>query len=388
MKPTPLLVMSDSPSQTTGLSRITKDIALIAAEQPEFRVATYGRGGLGSIQLPFHQYDFAEDRQWGESTIQDVWTDFSRYELGVLLTVWDPSRLGWLARPRMGGELGKWLRNRPFKLWGYIPVDSFGPHGRLTAYIKDTLQGFDRLLAYTLWGKQVLEDTLRHEVDWLPHGYNPQVFKPCGKAAGRQLLHLPDEVHLVGMVATNQARKDWGVAFQAIASLKERMPSLRFWVHTDVLERYWSLPALIADFGLENAITITLAGQINNQGLAHCYSACDVTMLPSGGEGFGYPIIESMACGVPCVHGKYAGGAELIPDQRCLVDPAGYRLDTMWNSIRPVWNPQGWADRLHQLLEEPLEASVCTSAVEHLQWSNLGPQWVKWLKAGLEGGQA
>lgn len=384
MKPIPLMLMSDSPSQTTGLSRITKDIALIAAEQPEFRVATYGRGGLGSIQLPFHQYDFAEDRQWGEQTIQDVWTDFSRHDPGVLLTIWDPSRLGWLARPRMSGALGDWLRNRPFQLWGYIPVDSFGPNGRLTAYIRDTLQGFDRLLAYTLWGKQVLEDTLGREVDWLPHGYNPQVFQPWGKSAGRQLLHLPEEVPLVGMVATNQARKDWGVAFQAMAALRQRIPNVRFWAHTDLLERYWSLPALMADFGLAGCTHVTLSGQMNNQGLAYCYSACDVTMLPSGGEGWGFPITESQACGVACVHGKYGGGVEQIPDKLCLVEPSGMRLETMWNSVRPVWNPAAWAERLHRLIEEPLDASVFTNAVTHLQWQNLAPQWRKWLKGGLK----
>jgi glycosyltransferase involved in cell wall biosynthesis len=380
------MLMSDSPSQMTGLARITKDIALIAAKQPEFRVASYGRGGLGSIQLPFHQYDFAEERQWGENTLRDVWTDFSRHEPGVLMTVWDPSRLGWLAQPRMGGEMEKWLRARPFKLWGYMPVDSFGPNGRLTGYVKDALQGFDRLLAYTLWGKQVLEDTLGQEVDWLPHGYNPQVFQPYPKAMGRQLLGLPEEVPLVGMVAANQARKDYGVAFQAFVELRRRVPNSHLWLHTDVLERHWSVPALISDFGLHQSVHVTRAGELNNTALAHCYSACDVTMLPSGGEGWGFPITESMACGVPCVHGNYGGGVEQIPDQVCLVDPVAMRLDTMWNSVRPVWNPIDWTDRLQRLLEEPLSSEVFTRAVEHLQWQNLGPSWAKWLKAGLEGG--
>lgn len=384
MKPVPLMLMSDSPSQTSGLARITKDIALIASEQPEFRVASYGRGGLGSIQLPFHQYDFAEERQWGEATLQEVWADFSRSEPGVLLTVWDPSRLGWLARPRMGGELQRWLERRPFKLWGYIPVDSFGPHGRLTGYVRDTLQGFDRLLAYTLWGKQVLEDTLGREVEWLPHGYNPQVFKPHGKGPGRELLRLPHEVPLVGCVMANQARKDWAVAFQAVAALRERLPNVKFWAHTDVLVRYWSLPALINDFGLADCVQVTLAGQLSNNGLAYCYSACDVTMLPSGGEGWGFPITESHACGVPCVHGRYGGGVEQIPDKLCLVEPSAMRMETMWNSVRPVWNPADWAERLYRLIEEPLEQSVFTSACTHLQWGNLAPQWSKWLKAGLQ----
>jgi glycosyltransferase involved in cell wall biosynthesis len=338
---------------------------------------------LGSIQLPFHQYDFAETAQWGEASLREVWEDFSRFEPGVLLTVWDPSRLGWLSRPRMGGEFGRWLRERPFKLWGYIPVDSYGPNGRLTTFVRDTLQGYDRLLAYTLWGKQVLEDTLGCEVEWMPHGFNPQVFKPQPKALGRQLLHLPEQVPLVGMVAANQARKDWGLAFQAIAALRQRVPDVRFWAHTDTLERYWSLPALITDFGLGEVVAVTLAGQLNNQGLAACYSACDVTMLPSGGEGWGFPITEAQACGVACLHGKYGGGVEQVADPKCLIEPSGFRLDTMWNSVRPVWNPSEWASRLAELIEEPLPAETMTASVAHLAWSALAPQWSRWLKEGL-----
>jgi glycosyltransferase involved in cell wall biosynthesis len=36
------------------------------------------------------------------------------------------------------------------------------------------------------------------------------------------------------------------------------------------------------------------------------YNLCDVTVLPSTGEGFGLPIIESLAAGVPVVATDYS----------------------------------------------------------------------------------
>ena len=41
--------------------------------------------------------------------------------------------------------------------------------------------------------------------------------------------------------------------------------------------------------------------------MARMYSACNVTLGIGNGEGYGYPIFESLACGVPCIHGTYSG---------------------------------------------------------------------------------
>lgn len=392
MKQVPILFLSDSPELPTGLARITKDLAVLTSELPEFRVGVLGRGGHGSSKLPFAQYNFPETAQWGEHHIESAWDDFAGKELGIVFTIWDASRLGWFAQPRMEGQLGKFLRSKRFVKWGYFPVDSYGIGGKLTGRMKDTLQGYDRHLAYTMFGKQILESTLSDagnvvELDWIPHGYNNNVFVPRDRVAARMSMGIDNSTELVGCVMTNQARKDWATAFGAMAYLKNKRPGIRMWAHVDVVERYWNLYALIEDFGLRDTVHLTFSGEYSSEQLSYMYSACNVTMLPSLGEGMGYPLIESMACGVPVVHGNYGGGVEIIPETSWLVERAAERLDGMWNCVRPVWNPIAWATVIGNVLDAAKDGQLqetCTRAVEHLQWGKLWPSaWKKWLLAGI-----
>jgi len=87
MKPIPLLFLSDSPHLTSGLARITKDLATIASRLPEFRVGCLGRGGYGTSQLPFMQYNFPDQDGWGQDHLDLVWRDFAGGEPGILFMV-------------------------------------------------------------------------------------------------------------------------------------------------------------------------------------------------------------------------------------------------------------------------------------------------------------
>jgi glycosyltransferase involved in cell wall biosynthesis len=393
MRPVPILFVSDNPTLPSGLSRITKDLAIHVSSLPQFRVGVFGRGGMSSIQLPFAQYPFPDFFQWGEEQIQGVWQDFSRGEPGIIMTIWDPSRLGWFARPRMGGELQKFLLSSKISKWGYFPVDSYGVGGKLTGQMGDTLLGYNRVLAYTLFGKQVLEETMNtQDLPWIPHGYNAAVFAPRGRVAGRTMLGVGIDDRVVGCVMTNQPRKDWGIAFGAAAYMcgiaQNQAKDIKFWFHTDSVDLNWDFRALINDFGLNGKIILTMTGDYNSEQLSYLYSACDVTMLPSLGEGFGYPIIESMACGVPVAHGNYGGGAELVraAEPEWLVQPKMERLESRWNNVRPVFNPTDWGERLTWMMDDTEGGSakeMCLAAVDHLKWENLWPVWKKWFLEGI-----
>jgi glycosyltransferase involved in cell wall biosynthesis len=311
--------------------------------------------------------------------------DFAGKDQGVIMTIWDLSRLDWFARPKMGGPLNDFLMSGRFKKWAYIPIDHQGISGEVTGMCRDTLLGFDRILAYTLFGKKVLEQTLQREVDWIPHGINGSVFRPRDRQAGRLALGVKEDEELIGCVMTNQARKDWGTAFATAARLAR--PGRKFWFHTDALVRHWNLMALANDFGLEPHVIIT-TNTFTSEELSYLYSACNITYLPSLGEGFGYPLVESLGCGIPVIHGNYAGGAELIPEREWLVEPVTYRLDTQWNCMRPVWDVGTWKDKVEWALNQHGDGTyqdICTTAVRHLDWKRLWPScWKKWFEEGIE----
>src|SRR6185295_13845386 len=99
MTPIPILFLGDSPHLSTGLARIGRDLSCCLTKLPQFRVGYLGRGGHGSSQLPYAQYNFPEAAQWGEHHIEQVWRDFAGDSKGVIFTIWDPSRLHWFANP-------------------------------------------------------------------------------------------------------------------------------------------------------------------------------------------------------------------------------------------------------------------------------------------------
>lgn len=189
----------------------------------------------------------------------------------------------------------------------------------------------------------------------------------------------------IGVVMTNQNRKDWGVTAAICAGLTERLKGkVKFWLHIDVLERAWNVQALIADFELGEYVEITQPS-VDDKWLAEQYRKCDLTILPSS-EGFGFPAFESFACGVPCLHGDYAGGASLMRAfglQDYLIAPREWRLDGQHNCVRPVFSPNAWVERIMQVLKQPPDAQWLSSRVEHLSYLKLGYTWRRWFKDGI-----
>ena len=345
---------------------------------PEYRVASFGKGGNGSRTIPFPEYHMSPgpSTYWGERDIEKVWTDFSGGEYGAIFTIWDASRMLWFARPEYAGDdsLRGFLSAHHFERWGYFPVDSTGPQDRLTTMSREVLLGYDRVLAYTRWGRDLIERTMgsARGLDWAPHGIDFNTFQPRDNKKARAFLspmcHEGDFV--VGIVATNQARKDWGLALTVCAMLRQKVKRLRIWIHTDLQERHWSIPALLNDYGLSDIVI--QKGPMSDELMSYAYSACDVTLAPGLGEGFGYPIAESLACGTPVIHGNYGGGKEITPEE-LRVDPVAYRLDTLHNCLRPVFRPEDWlmAVEVSMGVGQPEQYRAL---IEHLDWTKLWPR--------------
>lgn len=394
---TPLLLIGDAPSAQTGLGRILRDIAvrLHAHMSDTYEIATLGYGGFGSKDLPFMQYHIESMQDWFIPSLPEIWHDFAGDRKGIVFTIWDASRLLWFARPDNAQwcpepKMRAWLQSPPFKRWGYFPIDATGPNNRLSVMLRECLLGYDRILAYSSWAENIIRNTITPDVasktglTAIPHGIDTAVFKP--QRVSRDLFHeelgfngpeIYPEEKIIGIVATNQARKDYGLAIQAVAELAKDTP-LRLYIQTDILERYWSIPALLMDYGLIPQ-TIVNSNPISDAMMARIYSLCDLTLGIGAGEGFGYPIFESLACGTPVLTGNYGGHAEWMKNghTHSLVNPHAYRMEGLYNCDRPVYEPKTWSYYMSKMIRGVKTGKSLLPT--ELDWNNLWPtMWQKW----------
>ncbi|HEY9016544.1 MAG TPA: glycosyltransferase, partial [Gemmatimonadales bacterium] len=374
---TPILLVGDNPNLHTGLARILRDISMVLVSMPEYRVGSFGRGGLASRRLPYPQFVFQPtwDDQWGASLIEQAWRDFSGGEPGIVFEIQDASRFDWLAHPRPGTGAPN-LRTLGARIHAYVPVDAVGPDGRLSGIQADAVRSCEAVVAYTRFGQRVLQDTIGHPVKWMPHGIS-DVWQPKDRKAARLGFGFRPSDIVIGCVSTNQPRKQWDVVAQCLAALYDRNRNARGWWHVDTLVRAhaWDIRALLADFGISEIVRVTETGTVTDEELAYGYSACDVTILPSN-EGFGYSLVESMACGVPAIHSTYGGGAELVPEQ-WRVAPKGWRYTGLYNSMVPVFDAGDFVLAVERLLDDRPAVEYCMEQVAHLRWSKLAVQWKK-----------
>lgn len=386
----PLLFLSDGVDHQTGLARITRDLCTVSSSLPEFRVGSLGRGAGGSAKLPWAQYSYPALDQWGENHIQRCWQDFSNNQRGQIMTVWDASRLLWFGQPQgLPPQMAEFLGpERTFKKWGYFMVDATGPDGEtLPAESVATMQGYDRVLIASEWGRNVARRS-GIDCDWLPHGIDGKKFRVFSleeRKSHRESMGVEDCI-VLGCVMANQARKDFPMAFAAAKAMRqEHGLKFRFWLHTDTEIHYWSVWALAVDYGIADCLRVTISG--TDSMMAAFYNCCDCTMLPSGGEGFGYPVAESLFCGVPCATGDYAAAAELVPEE-LRVPVAMYRVNTLHNVRWAVHAERYWIDTVGAAIEKAqIEGdewrAELAARVAHLNWPQLKVQWQKWLAGGL-----
>jgi glycosyltransferase involved in cell wall biosynthesis len=77
--------------------------------------------------------------------------------------------------------------------------------------------------------------------------------------------------------------------------------------------------ARIRELHLEN--DVVLPGYIRAEDVPTLYSAADIFVYPSLYEGFGLPVLEAMACGVPVITSRGSSLEEVAGDAAVLVDP-------------------------------------------------------------------
>ena len=389
----PCLVLSDHPNSPTGLGRIHREIVQRGVEHlsDTFKFGSYGLGGIMSTKLPWPQFQINSLSNWAPPDLPKIWEDFSEGQKGIVFTIWNPSSLQWLVEPEKyapAGTLRDFLKTKPFEVWSYFPVDAEGPNGLLPKEVADVIAAVDRPLMYTQWASDMTERTIGKAVPHLPHGTDTHIFYPRDRAESREnflstvtgsgrVIPMRDDVCLLGIVATNSQRKNWALGFKVCQELLKRGINVGLWAHTNALKRTWDIGAMIEMYGLKDRVIPTIT-DLSDESLAVAHSALDCVLGIGDGEGWGLVHTSSMACGVPVIHGNYAGGAEYLPDAY-KIDPVAFYEEGLYCNRRPVFETAEWADAVESVIGIP------ATLPKGLSWDECWPQWEKWFLEGVNG---
>jgi glycosyltransferase involved in cell wall biosynthesis len=73
-----------------------------------------------------------------------------------------------------------------------------------------------------------------------------------------------------------------------------------------------SLQRLLRELGVSAHAPITTSGARNAAGMVDLYNQCDALVLATRGEGWGFPVVEAMACALPVIATNYSAVAEVL----------------------------------------------------------------------------
>jgi hypothetical protein len=199
-------------------------------------------------------------------------------------------------------------------------------------------------IAMTKFGKtQLLKAGMPEAmVTYVPHAIDTKLFDDQGKAS-RAAMQVPEHAHLIGIFAANRGRlpvrKAFGPNLDALVQHLKKHEDAYAYLHTEPLGlsdgmnlvRYLQLlDAPMDRFRWPDALAFR--NGIPNEALPHLYSACDVVLATSMGEGFGVPTVEAQSCGTPVVISRFAGSEELAGHQSHLI--GGQRE---WDEFQGSW---------------------------------------------------
>jgi len=170
---------------------------------------------------------------------------------------------------------------------------------------------------------------------YVPHGIDLAAWTPGSQDDARELLGLPRGVFIAGIDAANIGpRKGWGEQLSAFAMFHAKHRDSLLLIHsTPEHPEGINLRDLVAHLELEDAVKFGSQANMTQLQMLNWYRSLSVLMQGSYGEGFGLPVIQALACGVPVIGTKCSAITEKIPAG------AGHLVagQRWWNPHHQAW---------------------------------------------------
>lgn len=226
-----------------------------------------------------------------------------------------------------------WARTATGMRWvPWFPIDMDPPPPSIVGKVAQSFQPI-------VYSRHARRECQRAGLDvrYVPHGIDLQAFRPMDRKAAREKLGWPDDRFVALMVAANKgtpSRKAFPEVLEAFAEFARRRGDAHLHLHTYAGPEMAGvdLRGLVEALALEKRVTFSdqyamLIG-LNDEYMRALYSAADVLLSPSLGEGFGIPILEAQACGCPVITGDWTSMSEITFKGLALPKANAHRIYT------------------------------------------------------------
>lgn len=193
----------------------------------------------------------------------------------------------------------------------------------------DNQQGgpLNELDAVAVWTRYAAEELKRggYEGDPVvtPLGVDHHLFQPTPKDKARDSMlppYIPRDAFVIGAMGRNQPRKRLDLTVRYFAKFIDKFDAEDAYLYLHVAptgEKECNLRALVQYYGIPKGRVVVARPSVGygdpEESLPLVYSSFDMFVTMTQGEGWGLPVIEAMACGVPCI----------VPDWSALGDWPG-----------------------------------------------------------------
>ena len=253
----------------------------------------------------------------------------------------------------------------------WVPIDHEPAPPGVIKFLKD---GNHHAIAMSRFGEKMLANAgiSNENITYIPHGIDLSVFNDRGKDA-RAAMGIPEDAYLVVTNAANRGRipirKAFGEMADAMSTFMRDRPDVYWMIHTEPNghSEGVNIPRLIAHLGIDPQRVryphpVHFRNGIPQDAIAQMYSAADVQLLTSMGEGFGIPAVESQACGTPVIVSDFSAQPELIGKHGRAV-PVQRVWDEFQQSFFAIPNVAAITAALQELYEETKAGKVDRGAV-------------------------
>jgi len=265
--------------------------------------------------------------QFGKWRFERVCIDFKP---DVVLTIRD----WWMDAFIQHSPLRKYFK------WIWMPTVDASPQNE--EWI-DSFSDADTILTYSDWAV----DVLKSQSDQMnvkcaaPPSASEDFFQILNKSAHKERMGIDPSWKIIGTVMRNQRRKLFPELFEAFGKYlkKTGKTDVYLYCHTSYPDNGWDLPKYLFENEISSRVLFTyvceacgatspskfsdtakpcdkcgqfaakmsnVSSGVDTKTLGAIYNLFDIYIQPANSEGFGLPIVEAAACGVPVLATDYS----------------------------------------------------------------------------------